>query len=144
MPLLKAQHTKVVYHRARVDVPEFGTDEHGEPYYVFVRNLSIAEQKEVVRRATWIDQASRRILFDYPQVAALAAVSGKETDTDRGVRVFPSEVYLTDLTMDFEPAIKRIALEILALSGLITPQVILPDGSLTAAPTADRDETKNA
>ena len=119
MPLLKTQQTQARYTRVRVDVPEFGTDENGEMYYVFARNLSIAEQKEAMSRAVWIDKAQKRISFDYLQVAVLAAVGGKETDTDRGVRVFPNEQFLKDLTPDYEPAIRRIAVAALTLSGLI-------------------------
>lgn len=146
MPLLRTQNTKVAYQRTRVDVPEFGADENGEPYYVFVRNLSIAERKEVIRRSTWVDQRKRRILFDYSQVAFLAAVDGAETG--RGVRVFPSEQFLADLTPDFEPAIQRIALQALALSDLISPQGppqgTLSNGPLEATAPPDPEKIKNA
>ena len=138
MPLLKAQKTIVIYQRARVDVPEFGTDENGEPVYVFVRNLTLSEQKQVRARVTWIDRASRQVAFDAVQVAALAAVDGKENDKGLGNRIFPSEKFVGELPPVYEPAIVRISNRILELSGLIVPS----ERDLATEPTVD-DTKKN-
>jgi len=120
MPLLNTKNTKATFTRARVDVPEFGTDENGEVYYVFARILSISERQNAVQGSRWVDRDAKQILFDYPQVAYFGAVGGKESDTDRGVRVFASVDFLKELPPEFEPAITRIALKVLALSGLIS------------------------
>lgn len=135
MPQLKLNKTHVVYKRARVDVPEFGTDEEGEPVYAIVRNLTLAEKKQAMMRATWLDRDSRRIAFDALQVAYFGTVEGNETETGTGKRTFPSERFVGELPPDYEAAIVRLSNKILELSGMIKP-------STDEAADASLDEAK--
>lgn len=110
--------TKVTFERAAVHVPEFEPfmkDGENRAPEVVVRELTADERRDVVRSTIVRGEYA---FYDMALVVYYGAVQGELEDTDKGKRLFRSLDQVRDLPGDFDPAILRLANQVLELSGL--------------------------
>lgn len=110
--------SKVTFERAAVHVPEFkpllkdGEDQAPE---IVVRELTSDEKRDVIRSTLVRGEYA---YYDMALVVYYGAVQGELEDAGKGQRLFKSVDQIRDLTGDFDPAIMRLANQVLELSGL--------------------------
>lgn len=106
-----------------VEVPEFGTDEDGDPYSVNVRGMTVHEWSLLLRKAFRIEQNGGEPTYDIPDdydehclVAAICSYDD-ESRLVFGVDVEDATKRLMRLPRRYRPALRRIHAKALELSG---------------------------